>query len=359
MKQTAGILIALAAALLLATGLIVNANIDQSRMLEWYQDEVNSLQSKRRELEKQIGQYEAAEEAAAKATRSLLEEQERLKQQLATADSASQEAAAALEQQKRQNEKQLQELEALAAEYEDLSDACSALENTVRQLKEAAVQTAASHEEQMLADAERIAQLEAELKKASAANLTVSAAASYADNEQSAKEPTDMMIDVPAQPGEGPVILPTPDASADNQPAQPEEGPSGLPTPEVVPQVTSPQVIPVPQVTLCPLGYSRGIVQNGQTFTDLLLQHNVSWQAMRLANPTLPTTRLAPGTRYCIPPAGSRRLCPSGTDSYVMGQFEDLNTLSELFGVAPGVFLSVNTQLAPGDFTAGRVVCVP
>ena len=168
-----------------------------------------------------------------------------------------------------------------------------------------------------------------------------------------------MMIDVPAQPGEGPVILPTPDASTDNQPAQPGEGPAGLPTPEVTPQITPQQVIPVPQVTLCPLGYSRGIVQNGQTFTDLLLQHNVSWQAMRIANPTLPTTRLSPGTRYCIPPAGSRRLCPSGTDSYVMGQFEDLNTLSELFGVAPGVFLSVNTQLAPGDFTAGRVVCVP
>ena len=45
-----------------------------------------------------------------------------------------------------------------------------------------------------------------------------------------------MMIDVPAQPGEGPVQLPTPDASIDNQPAQPEEGPVQLPTPEVLPQ---------------------------------------------------------------------------------------------------------------------------
>ena len=165
-----------------------------------------------------------------------------------------------------------------------------------------------------------------------------------------------MMIDIPAQPGEGPAVLPTPDIPEDQQPAQPGEGPEGLPTPEVVPQ--NPPAV-VPQVTLCPLGYPRGIVQNGQTFTDLLLQHNVSWQAMRRANPTLSTTRIAPGTRYCIPPAGSRRLCPAGTESYVMGQFEDLNTLSELFGVAPGLFLSVNTQLAPSDFTAGRVVCVP
>ena len=164
-----------------------------------------------------------------------------------------------------------------------------------------------------------------------------------------------MMNDVPAQPNEGPVQLPTPETDADNQPAQPGEGTVELPTPEVTPQ----QPIVVRPVQLCPVGYSRGIVQNGQTFTDLLLQHDVSWQAMRSANPTLSTTRIAPGTRYCIPPARSRRLCPSGTDSYVMGQFEDLNTLSELFGVSPGLFLTVNTQLAPSDFTAGRVVCVP
>ena len=164
-----------------------------------------------------------------------------------------------------------------------------------------------------------------------------------------------MMIDVPAQPDEGPVQLPTPDVSIDNQPAQPEEGPVQLPTPEVLPQ----QPVIIRPAVVCPAGYSRGIVQNGQTFTDLLLQHNVSWQAMRNANPTLSTARLSPGTRYCIPPAGTRRLCPSGTDSYVMGQYEDLNTLSELFGVSPGLFLTVNTQLAPSDFTAGRVICVP
>lgn len=140
-----------------------------------------------------------------------------------------------------------------------------------------------------------------------------------------------------------------------NQPAQPGEGPEGLPTPEV----TSPITIPIRPVLTCPAGYGRGVVQNGQTFTDLLLQHNVSYQAMRSANPSLPTARLAPGTRYCIPPSGSRRLCPTGAQSYVMGQYEDLNTLSELFGVSPAVFLTLNTQLAPGDFTAGRVVCVP
>ena len=162
-----------------------------------------------------------------------------------------------------------------------------------------------------------------------------------------------MMIHMPAQMDEGPASLPTPEVDAGNQPAQQGEGPEGVPTPEVRPS------IPARPALVCPLGYGVGVVQNGQTFTDLLLQHNVSYQAMRSANPTLPTTRLAPGTRYCVPPSGSRRLCPSGSQSYVMGQYEDLNTLSELFGVSPAVFLTLNTQLAPGDFRAGRVVCAP
>lgn len=163
-----------------------------------------------------------------------------------------------------------------------------------------------------------------------------------------------MMNAIPAQPQEGNAGLPTPALpSVDDQPAQPGEGPLPLPTPEVIPQPVRP-VIP-----LCPNGYALGVVRNGQSFTDLLLEHNVSYEALRRANPTLPTTRLSPDTRYCIPPSGSRRLCPSGSQSYVLGQYEDLNTLVELFGYAPGLFLTVNPQLAPGDFTAGRVVCVP
>lgn len=161
-----------------------------------------------------------------------------------------------------------------------------------------------------------------------------------------------MMIDVPARPEEGPVSLPTPDINSDSQPAQPGEGPVELPTPQMNPT-------PVIPSRFCPVGYGVDVVQNGQTFADLLFKHNVSYQAMRSANPSLPVTRIAPGTRYCIPPSGSRRLCPPGARSYVLGQYEDLNTLSELFGVSPAVFLTLNTQLAPGDFTAGRVVCVP
>ena len=96
-----------------------------------------------------------------------------------------------------------------------------------------------------------------------------------------------------------------------------------------------------------------------QTFTDLLLENNVSYRAMQLANPRLPTTRLAPGTPYCAPPAYSRRLCPRGSRSYAMGVGESLDTLVETEGLSPALLLAANPTLAPGDFVPGRVICLP
>lgn len=114
-----------------------------------------------------------------------------------------------------------------------------------------------------------------------------------------------------------------------------------------------------PTCPSCPPGYGVGVTRAGQDFTDLLLINNVSYEALQSANPTLPTTRLTPGTRYCIPPSGTRRLCANGTETAIVGQGEDLNTLAELYGMPPAAFLAANPQLAPRDFIAGRVVCVP
>ena len=160
-----------------------------------------------------------------------------------------------------------------------------------------------------------------------------------------------MMFDLPAQPQEGPAAFPTPEV---DQPAQPDEGPAELPTPSLPsqPQTTYP-------ISRCPVGSQSSVVLSGQTFTDLLLLHDVSWQAMRAANPTLPTSRIAPGTRYCVPPQRTRRICPLGSYSYVMNDGENLATLSQDFGLAPGLFLTVNPQLSPSDFAGGRVICVP
>lgn len=160
------------------------------------------------------------------------------------------------------------------------------------------------------------------------------------------------MIDQPVNPGIGPEGLPTP-ALPDGEPAAPGPGPVELPTPSLP---STPQVIPIRQ---CPVGYRAATVQNNQTFTDLLIENNVSYQAMRAANPSLPTTRIAPGTRYCAPPSQSRRLCASGYSSYVMELGENLYALTQRFGASPGLLLAANPMLAPSDFIPGRVVCVP
>ena len=84
----------------------------------------------------------------------------------------------------------------------------------------------------------------------------------------------------------------------------------------------------------------------------------MSYQALRAANPTLSVTSPQAGTRYCVPPAGSRRLCPTGSYSRVIGAGENIYTLAQSLGVTPGALLLINTMLAPGDFVPGRVVCV-
>lgn len=166
------------------------------------------------------------------------------------------------------------------------------------------------------------------------------------------------MINQPVTPGEGPEGFPTPSLPDINQPATPGEGPEGLPTPSL-PSQPQPPIVVVPPQRFCPAGYRATTVQNNQSFTDLLLENNVSYQALRNANPSLPTTRIAPGTRYCAPPSGSRRLCGSGTTSYIMEQGENLYTLTQTIGVSPALLLISNPTLAPSDFVPGRVICVP
>jgi len=165
----------------------------------------------------------------------------------------------------------------------------------------------------------------------------------------------------PASPGEGPAGLPTPSLPGNNAPASPGEGPAGLPTPSLPSQPTRPSVpvVPIIPVQRCPAGYQEGIVENGQTFTDLLLLYNVSYNAMSSVNPGLSTTRPVPCTCYCAPPSVRRRVCPVNTRSYVMEQGETLTSLTLRFGVTAARLLQANPSLAPGDFLPGRVICLP
>ena len=144
-----------------------------------------------------------------------------------------------------------------------------------------------------------------------------------------------------------------------NQPAQPST--PNLPTPSLPSQPSTPPVIIVPSTpsaNTCPSGYTRDIVRSGQTYADLLLRHNVSYRAMRSANPRLSPSYLVVGQTYCAPPTGSRQTCQN-LKSYTILPGEDLETLAAALRTTKGRLLALNPTLLPSDFSSGTVICIP
>ena len=109
----------------------------------------------------------------------------------------------------------------------------------------------------------------------------------------------------------------------------------------------------------CPSGYGSGSVRYGQSYADLLIANDVSYQAFQQANPQLSPSRLIPGQQYCVPPRQPAPTCPSGTTRMVIPEGETLNNLAINLRTTPGRLLRLNPTLAPSEFTAGRQICVP
>ncbi len=146
-----------------------------------------------------------------------------------------------------------------------------------------------------------------------------------------------------------------------NQPAQPST--PNLPTPSLPAQPQQPStppvvIIPTPVPNTCPSGYTRDIVRAGQTYADLLLRHNVSYRAMRSANPRLSPGYLVVGQSYCAPPSGTRQVCQD-LRSYAVLPGEDLEIIAAKLRITKGRLLSLNPNLLPTDFTEGTVICIP
>lgn len=144
-----------------------------------------------------------------------------------------------------------------------------------------------------------------------------------------------------------------------NQPAEPTT--PELPTPTQPSRPTTPPVVIVPStpsVNTCPSGYTRDIVRSGQTYTDLLLRHNVSYRAMRSANPRLSPGYLVVGQAYCAPPTGTRQPC-TGLQTYTILPGEDLETIASSLNTTKGRLLALNPTLLPSDFSSGTVICIP
>lgn len=115
-------------------------------------------------------------------------------------------------------------------------------------------------------------------------------------------------------------------------------------------------VTPAPGLS-CPVGYSAQHVRLGQTYADLLVDLNVSYKAMRSANPTLRPGGLVAGTPYCAPPAGIRESC---TRSYAVQEGDTLASIARQLNTTPGRLLMMNPTLLPTDFSQpGMMICIP
>ncbi len=153
------------------------------------------------------------------------------------------------------------------------------------------------------------------------------------------------------QPGQ---VLCVPAANGPDTRAAPVPGP---PQPAPRPAPPSPQPRPpqpprpAPQPP-CPPGYRQGAVQPGERLEDLLVRFDVSYRAMRAANPAL-SDQPQPGQRYCAPPAGSR-----GCRTYTLAPGDTLERAAARLRTTPGALLRLNPAMAPRDFSGGRVICI-
>ena len=101
-----------------------------------------------------------------------------------------------------------------------------------------------------------------------------------------------------------------------------------------------------------------GTVQPGQSYTDLLIQNDVSYLAFRAANPDLMPGRLRAGMRYCVPPEDLKGInCQQG-QPYEMAEGDTLESVAQSRGVSEGRLLRLNPCLPPSGFVPGKTICL-
>jgi len=106
------------------------------------------------------------------------------------------------------------------------------------------------------------------------------------------------------------------------------------------------------------VGYTAQRVRAGQSYADLLVDLNVSYKAMRSANPLLRPGYMMAGAAYCAPPAGTRDSCTTAR-RYTIEPGETLTSLAQKLGTTRGRLLMLNPTLVPTEFSSGTVICIP
>ena len=105
----------------------------------------------------------------------------------------------------------------------------------------------------------------------------------------------------------------------------------------------------------CPAN-RRGVVQNGQTASDLQLRYNLSWHTLKTANSDKDLDAIKGGDILCIP--AENIACPLPASVTLTDQ-DTLQSLAEKYKVSVSDLLRANPCLAPQDFKAGVTVRLP
>lgn len=150
-----------------------------------------------------------------------------------------------------------------------------------------------------------------------------------------------------------------PAAVITTQPDDPVLDGTGMDDNTVTPQQPLQPIVPSRPALACPIGYAAQRVRSGQTYADLLIDNNVSYKAMRNANPSLRPGSMRAGTYYCAPPAGTRETC-SPSRSYAIADGDNLTSVARRLNTTIGRLLMLNPTLLPTDFSQpGVVICIP
>lgn len=109
----------------------------------------------------------------------------------------------------------------------------------------------------------------------------------------------------------------------------------------------------------CPPNSKEYIVKDGDTFYLIAKEFDISYKCITDANPNMDVENLRIGEKLCIPPSKPSKVCPRGSNSYIIEQGEDLTAVAEKLTISAVELLKLNPELTPSEFVAGRLICVP
>lgn len=153
--------------------------------------------------------------------------------------------------------------------------------------------------------------------------------------------------------GQEPLMAPQPMATPTQMepPAYQDHGALAMPEAQTDPNPVQP---------VCPEHHTLMRIPSGWTFYNILMRYGISYEALGKANPGMDLINLVPGQMICIPPAGSRGLSMDrNLGTHIVERSDTLDTIARRYRVSAAYLLQINPNLAPDDFIAGRVVCVP